>query len=110
VQAVPADERLSVMGDAYVGLLEDEHLLRFQLQMYAACADPVIQARARDLYRELVDEVRELSGASEEELWRFFSSGMLINVVATLALREIADEDPWAAAWSDPNSILHQTK
>jgi AcrR family transcriptional regulator len=105
--AAPEGEKLAAMGDAYLGLVEDEHLLRFQLQMYAACADPAIRARARELYRALVDEVRQLSGSSEDELWRFFSSGMLINVVVTIGLREIAGEDPWAAAWSDPRSELH---
>jgi hypothetical protein len=75
--------------------------------MYAACADPVIRERARDLYRELVDEVRELSGKPEDELWRFFANGMLINVVAVMELGEIAGEDPWAAAWSDPKSEMH---
>jgi AcrR family transcriptional regulator len=106
----PDGEKLSAMGAAYTGLVADEHVLRFQLQMYAACADPVIRARARDLYRELVAEVRALSGKPEDELWRFFSTGMLINVVVTLGLSEIADEDPWAAAWSDPKSELHGVK
>ena len=106
-QAAPAGEKLSAMGGAYAGLVADESLLRFQLQMYAACADDVIRARARELYRGLVDEVRELSGVDEDELWRFFASGMLINVVVTMGLNEIADEDPWAAAWADPGSELH---
>jgi AcrR family transcriptional regulator len=106
-EAAPEGERLSAMGKAYHGLLEDEFLLRFQLQMYAACADPVIRARARELYRDLVDDVRRLSGKGEDELWRFFATGMLINVVSVLQLQEIADEDPWAAAWCDPDSELH---
>jgi AcrR family transcriptional regulator len=104
---VPDEERLEAMGHAYLDLLEDERWLRMQLQMYAAGADPVIRARGRELYRELVDSVRTLSGAGEEELWSFFATGMLINVVSTLGLKEIAHEDPWAAAWSDPESSLH---
>jgi AcrR family transcriptional regulator len=106
-EAAPEGEKITAMGKAYYGLLEDEYLLRFQLQMYAACADDAIRARARDLYRELVDEVRRLTGKPEDELWRFFATGMLINVVSVMELREIADEDPWAAAWSDPESELH---
>jgi AcrR family transcriptional regulator len=106
--AVPQDQRLKAMGDAYIDLLEDRHLLRFQLQMYAACSDEVIRAEVRRGYKELVDEVRELSGADEERLWNFFSVGMLLNVVATIGLDEIAGEDPWAAAWSDPKSALHE--
>ena len=106
----PEGEKLSAMGGAYKGLVEDESLLRFQLQMYAACADPVIRERARDLYRGLVAEVRELSGVPEDELWRFFATGMFINVVITMGLQEIAAEDAWAAAWSDPESDVHGPK
>src|ERR671921_156971 len=39
----PEGERLTAMGAAYMDLLTDRHLLRFQLQMYAACADEAIQ-------------------------------------------------------------------
>jgi AcrR family transcriptional regulator len=107
-EGLPREERKEAMGHAYIDLLEDKHLLRFQLQMYAACSDDAIRAQVRQGYKELVGEVRELTGVTEEEVWDFFSTGMLLNVVATLDLREIAAEDPWAAAWSDPNSWLHE--
>jgi AcrR family transcriptional regulator len=103
---VPREERLPALGTAYIDLLADKHLLRYQLQMYAACSDDVIRAEVRRGYGELVSEVRELSGAPEPELWRFFSTGMLLNVVATIGLDEIADQDPWAAAWTDPKALL----
>jgi AcrR family transcriptional regulator len=97
-------ERLAAMGGAYMDLLTDRHLLRFQLQMYAACADDVIRAEVRDRYAELVDEVRELSGAPEEDLWHFFASGMMLNVISTIGLGEA--DAPWAAAWTDPKTLL----
>ena len=53
-ESAPPEERLEAMGHAYVGLLEDRHALLFQMQSYAACSDPVIQARVRDHYGELV--------------------------------------------------------
>jgi AcrR family transcriptional regulator len=105
--AAPEGESLGAMGQAYIGLLSDERWLRMQLQTYAACADEVIRVRAREQYRELVDAVRELSGADEAELWQFFSNGMLINVISSIGLREIADQDAWAARWCDPKSMLH---
>jgi len=105
--ATPAgDDRLQAMGEAYLDLLGDEHLLRFQLQMYAACADSEIRAHVRRGYGELVAEVRAASGVDEARLWSFFATGMLLNVVATLGLHEIADRDDWAAGWSDPRSLL----
>ena len=105
--AAPEGEKLTAMGHAYMDLLSDERWLRMQLQMYAACADEVIRVRARELYRELVRTARTLSGAPEDELWRFFATGMLINTVSSIGLKEIAAEDEWAALWSDPNSSLH---
>jgi AcrR family transcriptional regulator len=106
--AAPEGEKLRAMGQAYSGLLEDERWLRMQLQMYAACADDVIRVRARELYRELYDAVRELSGADGDELLRFFATGMLINVVSSIGLKEIAGEDEWAAKWCDPTSFMPQ--
>jgi AcrR family transcriptional regulator len=61
----PEGERLTAMGRRYMELLEDRHLLRFQLQMYAACSDDEIRTEVRRLYGELIDEVREISGAPE---------------------------------------------
>ena len=65
----------------------------------------LVRRREDDELREAARE--RLTGKGEDELWRFFSTGMLINVVSVMELREIADEDPWAAAWSDPESELH---
>ena len=102
--AAPEDGRMSAMGGAYMDLLTDRHLLRFQLQMYAACADDVIREHVRRRYVELVDEVRELSGAPDEDLWRFFASGMMLNVISTIGLADA--EAPWAPAWVDPKTLL----
>ncbi len=101
-------ERLTAMGGAYVELLRDRTSLLFQMQSYAACSDAEIRAQVRRCYGALVGQVRELSGAADAELWRFFSSGMLMNVVASLDLAEIAAEDPWAALWTQPESLLQE--
>ena len=92
--ATPA-ERLAAMGAAYIALLSDRTLLRGQLQLYAACEDPEIQAAARPRWRGLVEEVQRLSGASPEELRAFMAQGMLRNVAAALNLLELADSEPW---------------
>ena len=51
---VPKDAALERMGKAYIALLEDTNVRLFQMQAYAACSDPVIQARVRDCYGVLV--------------------------------------------------------
>src|SRR4051812_47283665 len=96
---VPEDERLERMGKAYVELLRDRTMLLFQMQSYAACGDLEIQGQVRDRYGALIREVGALTGADVEALWRFFGSGMLLNVVAALDLPAVADVGEWAALW-----------
>jgi AcrR family transcriptional regulator len=103
---LPQEERLPAMGEAYTELLNDRVALLFQMQSYAACSDPVIQARVRDAYKALVELVTELSGAARHEVWQFFSFGMLLNVIASLDLGSIADKDEWAQAWCAPAELM----
>jgi AcrR family transcriptional regulator len=109
-RGVPKEEVLPAMGRAYVKLLADETQLLFQMQAYAACSDPVIRARVRECYGELVKEVTRLSGASPEQIWQFFSHGMLLNVVASLDLPAIADREEWAKAWSAPGDLIRMRR
>jgi AcrR family transcriptional regulator len=101
---------IPAMGRAYVDLLADRHALLFQMQSYAACSDPVIQAHVRERYGDLVKLVTRLSGAAPEEIWQFFSHGMLLNVIASLDLPAIADRDQWAQAWCEPADLLRMSR
>ena len=101
-EGVAREERFAHMGKAYVELLADRHYLLFQLQMYTATTDPVIQQEVREGYRQLVNFVLDVTGAPPEEAWAFFSHGMLLNVVASLELHTLADEEAWARAWAEP--------
>jgi len=105
-EGVPKEEALAHMGRAYVQLLTDTSMRLFQMQSYAACSDPVIQARVRDCYGMLVKLVTRLSGAPPERVWQFFAHGMLLNVVASLDLAAIAASEPWAKAWTEPVGLL----
>ena len=100
-RAEPGHE-LEDMGLAYVHeLLPDRHALLMLMQGYAAVADPEIQAHVRDGYGEVVEEVGRLSGATPDEVWEFFATGMLLNIVTALDLGKIADEKRWAKAWTE---------
>lgn len=103
---VPREQALEAMGNAYVEQLSDTSALLFQLQSYAATSDPVIREHVRAGYGRIVAEVTRLSGAPPEEVWQFFSHGMLLNVVASLHLDEIADTDAWAAGWCAPTELI----
>jgi AcrR family transcriptional regulator len=106
IRGVPAEERFAAMGQAYDGLLEDRTSLLFQMQSYAASADPEIQAHVRERYADLVRYVAEATGAGPAELWGFFANGMLLNVIAALKLEVLAPSEEWAACWLDPKTML----
>ena len=102
--AEPGHE-LEDMGHAYVHeLLPDRHALLMLMQGYAAVADPEIQEHVRDGYGEVVEEVGRLSGATPDEVWSFFATGMLLNIATALDLGKIAGRNRWAKA---RNERLH---
>jgi AcrR family transcriptional regulator len=109
-RGVSGEDVLPAMGKAYVGLLDDNTGLLFQMQAYAACSDPVIQAHVRERYGDLVKEVTRLSGASPEQIWQFFSHGMLLNVIASLDLPAIAEGEPWAESWCSPGELIRMAR
>ena len=81
-------ERLSLMGDAYVGLLADRDEILVQMQAHAAAGDPALREPVRSEFVRLVDDVARMSGADRELVVAFFAKGMLLNVVAALELPE----------------------
>jgi len=97
--AAPAGEELRAMGHAYVTeLLPDRHAILMLMQAYAAAADPEIQEHVRRRYGDVVSEVAALSGAGPDEVWRFFATGMLLNIVAALDLEH--SDHPVFKAWT----------
>jgi len=88
---------IKAMGRAYGGLLDDRALLLVQLQAYAASGDPEVREVVRRRFAELYELVRDLSGATAEELQGFFATGMLLNVAAALDLPELLFDDDWLA-------------
>jgi AcrR family transcriptional regulator len=97
--AEPGNE-LEAMGHAYTtDLLSDRHALLMLMQGYVAVSDPEIRDHVRRKYGDVIREVAELSGAPAEEIWRFFSTGMHLNIVTALDLGAIAGENPVVAAW-----------
>jgi AcrR family transcriptional regulator len=75
---------LLAMGHTYVDLLGDRDMLRLQLQSYAACEDPEIQAVVREEWTALYEAVARASGADAAALHAWFAEGMLLNVAASI--------------------------
>ena len=89
------EEALKAMGDAYVEkLLSDRTRLRIQMQAYSACDDPEICELVRNGYGDLVAYVERVSGLPPEEVTRFFATGMLLNVFASMNV--IERPEPWS--------------
>ena len=93
--AAPPGERLTAMGKAYVDLLDERDVILLQLQAYAACADEEVRAVVRRRYAATYRLVAELSGAGPDEVRRFFSEGMLLNVVAATGLPLVDGDEAW---------------
>src|SRR3954451_5468663 len=80
------EEAFRAMGDAYMQLLADRTRLRAQMQAYAACDDADVRQIVRDGFGDLVAYVERVSGLPPEEVSRFFATGMLMNVLASMDL------------------------
>jgi AcrR family transcriptional regulator len=80
------DARLQAMGEAYTELLRERDEIRFQLQSYAAAADPEIGPQVRAGFESVWDTVARLAGADEDRVRGFMQQGMLLNVAAMLEL------------------------
>jgi AcrR family transcriptional regulator len=87
------EEALQAMGQAYRKQLEEDRTrLRAQMQAYAACDDAEIRAVVRAGFGDLVAYVRRVSGADWPTVWGFFSTGMLLNVLASMHVDDQPDQ------------------
>ena len=80
------EERLALMGEAYMRLLEDRDEILAQMQAHAAAGDPALREPIRRDFMTLMDDVQRMSGVSRERVVEFFAMGMLLNVAAALDL------------------------
>lgn len=86
---------LAAMGEAYQDLLlADREVLNMQLQQFAACHDPEIQAAVRGAMQGLWQHMDNLSGAPVGVRVDFLAKGMLCNVIAAMG-RAGADDPQW---------------
>ena len=87
-------DAVKAIGDAYQQQLEaDRTRLRAQMQAYAACEDPEIREVVRAGYGDLVAYVRRVSGADWPQIFAFFGTGMLLNVLSSMQIDD--NPEPW---------------
>jgi AcrR family transcriptional regulator len=80
------EERLKSMGQAYYELLANRDEILVQMQAHAAAGDPELREPVRQEFLRLMEDIRRMSGASQEQVTGFLAIGMLMNVVAALEL------------------------
>jgi AcrR family transcriptional regulator len=78
------EDAMAAMGERYGELLRDRDELMLQMHFYGACDDDEIAEATRKEFGRLWREVARLSGADDEEMQRFFATGMLMNVIASM--------------------------
>src|SRR5512141_3333788 len=93
-EGLRGEEALHAIGQAYMEQLETNRTwLRAQMQGYAASEDPDIRRVVRGGFGDLVAYVRRVSGADWPEIWHFFATGMLLNVLSSMQVTE--NPEPW---------------
>ncbi len=81
---------LEAMAFAYLSFMDaDANALRCQLHTWAAASDPAIKDVAQRTYREIWDDVVELSGAPADEVRDFMAQGMLLTVLGSMDLMDL---------------------
>jgi AcrR family transcriptional regulator len=95
-EGLRGEEALQAMGRAYIDELVsgDRVRLRAQMQAYVACEDEEICAVVRAGYGDLVAYAQRVSGEPAEQITRFFASGMLLNVLASMQVHDGSEQ--WA--------------
>ena len=93
-EGLRGEEAMHAIGQAYMEQLETNRVwLRAQMQGYAASDDPDIRRVVREGFGDLVAYVRRVSGADWPQIWQFFATGMLLNVLSCMHVND--NPEPW---------------
>jgi AcrR family transcriptional regulator len=87
-------EALYAMAEAYQSIMQDHTRVMLMLKSWSTGDDPDVRRVARAGWRDLVDLVERTSGASPDEVSRFFASGMLITILTAIGMQE--EPEPWS--------------
>ncbi|MFC6884017.1 MULTISPECIES: TetR/AcrR family transcriptional regulator [Actinomadura] len=85
---------LAAMARSYGALIDDRDLLVVLLHAACAASEPAIGDAIRTCYAKQVEYVRAASGASDEQIRRFFGDGLLANIMTSVGAPAI--DAPWA--------------
>jgi TetR/AcrR family transcriptional regulator len=86
---------LGAMGRSYGSSRFGRKEMLLLLQGFAASGDEEVRERVGERFAELWRFVERTTGASEEEIWRFFATGMLLTVDAAVGLIGRLGKEGW---------------
>src|SRR3954468_20238133 len=93
-EGLRGEEALHAIGSAYQEqLLSNRTWLPAQMQASAATEDDEVRAVVRAGFGDLVAYVRRVSDADGLQIWQFFATGMLLNVLASMHVTD--QPEPW---------------
>lgn len=92
-------DRLQAMGMHYLRLVDDVDGLRLVLQSFSSAEDPDVRQSAQRWLDTMFTWVREVSGADAEAVQRFFATGMMLTVAASIRASDVAGSQAWARAY-----------
>ncbi|BBH69995.1 hypothetical protein ACTI_66800 [Actinoplanes sp. OR16] len=85
---------LAELSASYRDLIADRDLLKLLMHGNCAAGEPAIGDAVRRCYAEQIEHARSVSGASDEQLRRYFADSLLANVVAVVGADSV--DAPWA--------------
>ncbi|MEU9455902.1 TetR/AcrR family transcriptional regulator [Streptomyces sp. NPDC048277] len=94
VQSSDPEAVLKAMTASYDDVIADRDVLMILMHAQCSAGEPVIGEAVRTCYAKQVEYVRAASGASDEQIRRYFAEGLLSNVV--MAIDATSVDAPWA--------------
>lgn len=89
------DNPLEAMGRSYGAPLFRREEMMMLLQGFAASEDPEVREAIGSGFAELWRSVEDASGASEEQIWNFMATGMMLTIDAAIGLMPRLGKEDW---------------
>ncbi|PXX56602.1 TetR family transcriptional regulator [Nocardia tenerifensis] len=89
------EDALNALGNGFDVFLADREMLQLFLHGFAASGDPAIGDEVRTRFGDVVQLVRDLSGADIHATRQFISTGMLLTVMSAMQVTG-PDAPTWA--------------
>ncbi|RZU52984.1 TetR family transcriptional regulator [Krasilnikovia cinnamomea] len=96
-EAARREPTLASLGQAYDELLAEREVITMLLHGFTASADPAVGEPVRACFGRIYETVRELTGATDDELRDFFAKGMLLTCLGAMRVvgPDPAPRQPW---------------